>query len=200
MSLVEAPISGGSLTSVRSALSYGVVEALFSTDGGRTWGNNVLVGDSTDVPGRVLTEPVPTTYTEDKLWTFGRDNATADMFAMQSEDGGLTWTDPVYFNPTGMVDPTPAWFKRTNANEVTVIWGDRTNDRVNSMQASARLLWQDPTLLEDTPVTPIAVQMSDNEAEFGYATFAKMGEDRRHTLVTFYDEDVAPNIWLMSLD
>ena len=179
---------------------YGVVEALFSTDGGRTWGNNVLVGDSTDVPGRVLTEPVPAAYTEDKIWTWGRDNATADMFAIQSEDGGLTWGDPVYFNPTGMSDPTPAWFKRSNANEVTAIWGDRTNNRVHVINASARLLWQDPSLLADQPVKELAVQMSDNEADFGYVTFAKTGEDRRHTLVAYYDEDVAPNIWLMSLD
>lgn len=179
---------------------YGVVEALFSTDGGRTWGTNVLVGDSTDVPGRVLTEPVPAAYTEDKIWTFGRDNVTADMFAIQSEDGGLTWGDPMYFNPTDMIDPTPAWFKRTNANELTVVWGDRTNNAVHVINASARMTWQDPTLLAEEPVSKLAVQMSDNEGDFGYVTFAKTGGDRRHTLVTFYDEDVAPNIWLMSLD
>ncbi|WP_114579014.1 sialidase family protein [Saliphagus sp. LR7] len=180
--------------------NYGVVEALFSTDGGQTWGNNVLVGDSTDVDGRVLTEPVPARYTDKKLWTFGRDNTTADMFAIQSEDGGMTWGDPVYFNPTNMEDPTPAWFKRTNANELTVIWGDRTNDAVHVIDASARMAWQDPALLEEEPVSKLAVQMSDIEADFGYVTFAKTGEDRRHTLVTFYDEDEAPNIWLMSLD
>ncbi|MEF8821473.1 MAG: sialidase family protein, partial [Halovenus sp.] len=178
---------------------YGVVESLFSTDGGRTWGNNVLVGDSTDVSGRVLTEPVPVAYDEDRIWTWGRDNATADMFAIQSEDGGLTWGDPEYFNPTDMTDPTPAWFGMTNDNELTVVWGDRTGNLLRSINASAHLLWQNPSRLENEPVSDVAEQLADNNGDFAYATFTQLGRDRRHTLVTWYDEDVAPNIWLASL-
>ena len=178
---------------------YGVVEAVFSTDGGQSWGNNVKVVDTTSTSGRTTVEPVPTAYTDDKLWTWGRDNATGDFWVVQSSDGGSTWGSPVYCNPTGMSDSSPIQVKRTNANELTAVWGDRTNDYVQVVNASARLLWQDPTLLADEPVRRLHNQIGSGNG-FGYPTFTQLGRDRRNTVVAFYDEDTEPNVWVTSLD
>ena len=180
---------------------YGVVEGLFSTDGGQTWGSNVKIGDTTGVSGRTLTEPVPAAFTDDKLWTWGRDNDTGDFFAIRSSDGGATWDSPVYFNPTGMSSPVPVWVKRTNANEITAVWGDRTNEFMQVVTMSAQLAWQDPTAMVDEEVRRLNVQMasSGRSFDFGYPTFTQLGDDDRNTVVTFYDESYEPNVWLMSL-
>lgn len=142
---------------------------------------------------------MPTTYTEDVLWTFGRDNKTGDFWAVQSTDGGSNWTSPVYFNPTGMTDPSPCWVKRTNANEVTLVRGDRMNDVVQVVNASSRLIWQDPTELANETVRKLHNQIGSGN-EFGYATYTQLGNDRRNTVVSFFDEDTEPNLWVTSLD
>lgn len=180
---------------------YGVIEGLFSTDGGQTWGNNVEIGDTTNVSGRTLTEPVPAAFTEDDLWTWGRDNDTADFFAIQSMDGGDTWGSPVYFNPTGQTSPVPVWVKQTNANELTAVWGDRTHSYMYYLTMSAQLAWQDPTAMADEEVERLSAQLSSSsrEFDFGYPTFTRLGQDRRNTVVAFYDESFSPNVWLMSL-
>ena len=175
-----------------------VTEGIFSTDGGKTWGNNVKIIDSADYD-LFLTEPVPEAYTEDKVWVFGRDNDNARFFAVQSIDGGITWSDAVFFSPSEMETGTPGWFEMTNPNELTMVWGDRTNNRMRSLSVSARLAWQDPTLIEEQPVRDLAVQLANDNAEFGYASTENVGRDRRHTLITWYDEDVSPNIWIASL-
>lgn len=176
-----------------------VTEGLFSTDGGRTWGNNVKIIDSSDYDGLFLTEPVPEAYTDEKVWVFGRDNDNARFFAVQSEDGGQTWGDATFFSPTEMQTGTPGWFEMTNPNELSMLWGDRTNSRVRSISVSARLAWQDPSLIEEQPVRDLAIQMADNSADFGYVSTENLGRDRRHIIATWYDEDVDPNIWISSL-
>lgn len=174
-----------------------LVEALFSTDGGQTWGNNVLVGDTTDESGRTLTEPVPARFTEDKIWIWGRDNTTADFFAIKGEDGGTEWGDPVYFNPTGSTSPTPIWVKRTSANEITAVWADRSTRYVHAAHMSAQLAWQRPELLGEKNHYRIHEQLGTND--YGYPTFVQLDGDRRNVLVSFYDDMPDTDIWMMSL-
>jgi hypothetical protein len=178
----------------------GAVEALFSTDGGRTWGSRVTVADESGTEGRQLTEPVPCAITENRIVTFGRDNETGDFFAVTSPDGGRTWADPVYFNPTGMDRGAPAWAKKTGANEVTLVWGDRTNSCLYALHASAQLAWQDPERLAAQPAKPIHEALAEKHLEdSSYPTFAQLGDGHNTILTAFYDEDEMPNVWLMSL-
>ena len=178
----------------------GTVEALFSADGGQTWGDRVTVAGKSDTEGRQLTEPVPCAITEDRIVTFGRDNETGDFFAVRSPDSGRTWGNPVYFDPTGMDRGTPVWAKKTSANELTLVWGDRTNQCLYALHASAQLAWQNPTRLAELPVKPIHEALAEEYLEdFSYPTFAQLGDGHGTILVAFYDEDETPNVWLTSL-
>jgi len=186
----------------------GEIEALFSTDGGCTWGDNVIVADSTDIEGHHFTEPVPCAITKDRIITFGRDQATGDFFATRSRDGGRTWDDPVYFHPTSGDTPAPLWAKRTGGNEITIVWGDRDKLYLYAITMSAQVAWQDPSTMADEPKKRIHRHVGTREAvsyweggagDFGYPSFAQLGEEPRQTAVAFYDEDDKPNIWIMSL-
>jgi hypothetical protein len=182
------------------------IEALISTDGGRTWDDGAFIADSPD--GHQLAEPVPCVVTQEKTLVFGRDNETGGFYAVRSRDGGLTWGDPVFFNPTGGEAPNPIWVKRTGPNELTAVWGDRTDRYVYQVSMSAQLAWQHPPSLSRQPRTQLHRQIGaadrssywDGDAgDFGYPTFVQLGEDRSDCLLVCYDEGERPNLWQMAL-
>ena len=78
---------------------------------------------------------------ESKLLVFGRDNATGDFFALRSQDGGLSWDAPVFFNPTNSAAPVPIWCKKTGPNRLTAVWGDRDDLYIYAVTMSAHLAW-----------------------------------------------------------
>lgn len=183
----------------------GEVEVMFSDDG-TSWTDNRLVTTSPD--GRQFTEPVPCKVTENKLLIFGRESATGDFFAVRSSDGGETWSDPVFFNPTGSASPKPIWMKKTGPNELTGVWGDRDDQYIYSVSVSAHLAWQDPTELESVPRKRLHRQIGQSNSasywegaagDFGYPTFVQLGPNTSDILLMFYDESPRPNIWKMYL-
>jgi hypothetical protein len=181
------------------------VEVLFSTDG-VTWTDNQLV--ASPPKGRELAEPVPCRVSDEKLLIYGRDNATGDFYAIRSADGGMSWDDPVFFNPTGSTAPKPIWVKRTGANELTAVWGDRDDHYIYTVSMSAQLAWQDPTALVDEPRRRLHEQIGARDhasywggdaGDFGYPTFVELGPDESDIFLTFYDESPRPNLWQMYL-
>jgi hypothetical protein len=205
-----APFGGEIRTAHGSATAFYSreyeLELLFSRDGGESWATEGTIAESP--PGRELAEPVPVAVTPEKLVLFGRDNATGDFFALTSSDGGLSWTDPVFFNPTGSETPCPIWAKKTAPNELTAVWGDRDDRYIYAVMMSAHLAWQDPTTLSDGPRTRLHRQIgppgsasywSGDAGDFGYPTFVRTRKGGSGVLVTFYDEGPNPNLWQMPL-
>lgn len=182
------------------------LELLFNRDGGESWTSEGIIAESP--PGRELAEPVPAAVTPEKVLLFGRDNATGDFYALTSSDGGMSWTDPVFFNPTGSETPFPIWAKMTAPNELTAVWGDRDDRYIYAVTMSAHLAWQDPTTLVDEPRTRLHRQIgpadsasywSGDAGDFGYPTFVRTDGDSSGVLITFYDEGPNPNLWQMPL-
>jgi hypothetical protein len=183
------------------------VEVMFSSDGGKSWTDNQLVFDSTE-SDRLLSEPSPCAITEQKIILFGREQSTGEVFAFRSDNGGKSWDDPVFFNPTGGSTPCPIRVNKTNRNEITAVWGDRDDGFVYAATMSAELAWQDPSLLEEEPKKRIHRQAGQDETasywdglagDFGYATMVKSGPSPHESLVVFYDEGPKPNLWRMPL-
>lgn len=183
------------------------LEITFSTDGGVTWGDNQLLFDSSE-SDRALAEPSPCAVTRDRIILFGRDQSTGKVYAFRSDDGGATWDDPVFFNPTGGSTPCPIRVTKTNDNEVTAVWGDRDERFIYAATMSAELAWQDPTLLEEESRKrlhrqagyPATASYWDGLAgDFGYATMVRWGSSPQESLVVFYDEGPEPNLWRMPL-
>lgn len=186
--------------------SEGRLETLRSDDGGSNWSSDGAVASSP--PGRRLTEPVPCAVTREKLLVFGRDDATGDFYALRSADGGRTWEDTVFFNPTGSAVPNPIWVKKTGPNQLTAVWGDRGDGYVYALVGSAQLAWQDPLAFAagrrwriHRQVGPAerASYWSGRAGDFGYPTFVQLGPTRSDILLVFYDESPWPNLWQMAL-
>ena len=198
--------SHGLMTMWYEGASGGIVEALFSQDGGQSWGDNVVVGDTRDQPGRVLTEPVPVARTENHIWTWGRDNETADFFVIQSSDGGRTWNEPEYFNPTGSTSPTPIWVRRTSGDEITAVWADRMTFHLHVAHMNADIAWDHPTVLgdqEDYRIHESRNIVEDRQGppeDYGYPTVEQVDEGRQHILVAFYDGMPDTDIWITSVE
>lgn len=178
------------------------LEALISSNGGRTWTRHVSISESP--PGRKLCEPVPCAITETKLLLYGRDNSRGDFFALRSNDGGWTWSTPVFFNPSDSDAPTPIWLRKTGPDRLTVVWGDRDELCIYAVTMSAHRAWQDPTVLEDEPRKKLhehvgsgesASYWNGNAGDFGYPTFFQRRDDPSSLLMSFYDEPPWPNIW-----
>lgn len=205
-----APFGGSTLTGIGVISAFYSreyeLEILFSEDGGRSWNSNGLIAvPPTD---REFAEPVPAAITDQKVLIVGRDNATADFYAIKSGDGGQSWSDPVFFNPTGMSSPCPIWAKSTGPNELTAVWGDRDDRVIYIVQMGAKLAWQDPTALADEPRRQLHRQIGTAESasywagdagDFGYPTFVQTESMDADLLVTFYDEGPKPNLWQMPL-
>jgi hypothetical protein len=181
------------------------IEILLSEDG-KTWSDSRTI--ATPPPDRKFCEPVPCAVTREKTLVFCRDNATGDFCALKSADGGTTWSDPVYFNPTNSPSPKPLWAKKTGPNELTALWGDRDDGYIYAVSMSAHLAWQDPTEIDREPRYRLHKQVGDADAasywdgtagDFGYPTFVKLGPTKSDVFVTFYDESPRPNLWYQTL-
>lgn len=174
--------------------SDGAVRVRHSEDGGRTWDEPVEVLSR---PGHG--EPVPCAYDEERVLLVGRQNDTAEFWAVRSDDAGETWGAPAYFRPGRMDRGTPLWAAKTGPNRLTAAWGDRTDGTLYTVSASANLVWQDPAALADLPREPLHRMLAapDRTADFGYPTLARFGRD---VLIAFYDgSDGAPDVWLCPL-
>jgi hypothetical protein len=184
----------------------GEVQALISHDQGNTWEQTVTIAESpTD---KDLTEPVPCTITDSKLIVFGRESMNGGFYAVRSHDGGSTWEEPVFFNPTNADAPKPIWIKKTGPNQLTGVWGDRDDLYIHMVSMSAQLAWQDPTALADEPrkrihkhigTSETASYWEGNAGDFGYPRFVQLGPSQSDIIVTFYDGPPWPDIWQMSL-
>jgi len=200
------PFGGGVRTSQGFATFFysgdWQLQALISDDGGESWGKHVHVSDSPE--GRQLCEPVPCALSRSKMLLFGRENNTGDFYALRSDDGGLTWDDPTFFNPTNSPSPKPIWVERTGRNRLTAVWGDRDDLYIYSVTASAQLAWQDPAEISGEDPKRIHRHIGSSETasywdgdagDFGYPTFAKPEPRREDIMVFFYDGAPYPDIW-----
>jgi hypothetical protein len=182
------------------------IQALVSENGGDTWNRHIFVTDSP--AGRELCEPVPCVITKDRCLLFGRDNQTGDFYAIKSTDGGMTWGEPVFFNPTEATNPRPIWVTKTGPNRLTAVWGDRDNQYISAVTTSAQLVWQDPTTIADESRQRLhehkgsveTVSYWDgNAGDFGYPTLVQLGPSQSDILVTFYDDPPSPDIFQIRL-
>jgi len=79
---------------------------------------------------------------------------------------------------------------------------------VYAVRMSAQLAWQDPSAIEDEPKRRIHRHVGTSDrvsywgggaGDFGYPSFVQLCDTPGNMLVAFYDEDDAPNIWVMPL-
>lgn len=199
------PFGGGARTRRGLLTAFGSrdwqIETMLSNDGGASWGSNAVVDSP---PGRKLCEPVPCPITDERIIIYGRDNETADFFAIRSSDGGRSWSHPVFFNPAENSSPTPIWVQKTGRNELTAVYADRDDQFLYTLTTSAGLAWQDPTTLAEESRNRLHQHVGTAETssywdgdagDFGYPTFIQLGSEPSDILVTFYDEAGRPNIW-----
>lgn len=205
-----APFGGWTNTAAGTMTAFysrkNELELLLTEDAGESWISTGRIAASPH--GRELAEPVPTAITDQKVLIVGRENVTADFYAITSHDGGKSWSHPVFFNPTGMISPCPIWAKTTGPNELTAVWGDRDERMLYAVRMSAHLVWQDPTTLADEPRQRLHRQIgaaesasywSGDAGDFGYPTFVQTESSGTELLVTFYDEGPKPNLWHLPL-
>ena len=81
------------------------VVVAFSSDGGMTWGDSVLVHDHEKDPSLSCSETDLLKLPDGRLMVMSRANARLSLYRSYSEDEGRTWTS---LEPTGLPGQCPA--------------------------------------------------------------------------------------------
>lgn len=181
----------------------GVVEAVFSTDDGSTWGSPVTVADSSGVSGKYLAEPwaAPTNPDGSEIVVYGRESDGQEIWATTSSSGGASgsWSSPVYMQIGDAGRDKIVSVYRIHGNELAVYISDRSRNLVIRRTVSANLALDDPTILERVGETVIAEMYAAADPEKGMPTATHLGPSGEHALVAWYDDrsgGSTPNIQL----
>lgn len=203
---VSSPFGNYAITSNGlMVLGYGTnyAEAIFSTDGGQTWGSPTTVIDTTGTDEIDVREPTPVAITEDKIVVIGREHVGNSGFAVRSSDGGGTWESDFWYVHAGSMDGDesvnfPLWAERTG-EYVTTVWGDRHNMRGYVAQIANDRFWTDPSLLAVEPARSFWEER--DQGDWGYPTFCQVGANPENLLVFWYSTRASSNadIWMGSL-
>lgn len=162
----------------------GEAEALFSTDGGQTWGSRTTVYTAASSD---FVEPSPVRLDDDRIVVIGRVANENKSFSLKSSDGGASWGSATKFDLH--IGETPIYGQKTRANEVTLAVGDRERMEMRVYQLHPERLWNDPVALARSDYSVLDYSIASSTAEFGYPTIGTVGLDQRGTLVTWYDGD-----------
>jgi hypothetical protein len=172
---------------------FNKIWAIFSTDGGLTWGNRVTVFNQAWTSA-TLAEPWILALDASRLVIVARDNKDGGRyFYTKSEDGGLTWTEPASARfTTSVLSLAAPCSMCIESGNVVFGWDAREpffNQYIERVEKEA--FWSNPALGWQRQVaTPEIAYHSKADAgtatggEFGYITMLQLPEG---TLRVFYD-------------
>jgi hypothetical protein len=181
-----------------------VCEALFSTDGGQTWGNRVTVYTMADAD--TYNEPVAVAIDTSRIVIIARvdqSSGSNKTFAFyKSSDGGATWdagTQADQDTAATITSAAPAWVAKDESGNVVTVWINRSatpnNPPGRTMYYSvtdAEDFWTAPSDAIDATATEIEAEAmflrygsGGSDADFGYPNLVQIPGGQM--LVAWYD-------------
>lgn len=196
--------------------------AIFSTDGGLTWGGRTTVYDLTQV-STTFTEPFPVRLDNNRIVVLIRNNKLGNEYwFVKSSDGGLTWTSAtgqrVKWTSDDIAHYSPAVGAAIGGSDVLISWNSRGepdgSGYVYTVRMNREVFFHNPAsafVPGGEPRRRVAVSIIQDTApgpgpwpDFGYPFLLPVPGVQHTALIAWYDSknhayNEETDIWITTL-